>query len=189
MPFELPDLPYSHDALADSGMSKETMEFHHCLHHKAYVDNGNKLISGTEWEGKSLEDIVTGTYDSGAVAQNGIFNNASQHWNHMQFWQMMGPGSNSMPSELQSRITDSFGSIDEFKAQFCAAGVAQFGSGWCWLVETSDGSVKVTKTENGVNRSVSVRRLCWAAMSGNTRITSISATNGQSIWQIFWTSL
>ena len=91
MAFELPDLPYAHDALADLGMSRETMEYHHDIHHKAYVDNGNKLIDGTEWAGKSLEDIITGTYQSGAVAQNGIFNNASQHWNHMQFWGNDGP--------------------------------------------------------------------------------------------------
>jgi len=65
MAFELPDLPYSHDALAGSGMSKETLEYHHDIHHKAYVDNGNKLIAGTEWEGKSLEDIVKGTYQAG----------------------------------------------------------------------------------------------------------------------------
>ena len=92
MAFTLPDLPYSHDALAGLGMSAETLEYHHDLHHNAYVVNGNKLIAGTEWEGKSLEDIITGTYDSSAVAQNGIFNNASQHWNHMKFWEMMGPG-------------------------------------------------------------------------------------------------
>ena len=151
MAFELPDLPYAHDALAGLGMSAETLEYHHDLHHKAYVDNGNKLIAGTEWENKSLEDIITGTYDPGAVAQNGIFNNASQHWNHMQFWEMMGPGGSAMPSELTSAINDSFGSADEFKAQFAAAGAGQFGSGWCWLVKDKDGSLKVTKTENGVN--------------------------------------
>ena len=98
MAFELPDLPYSHDALADLGMSQETLEYHHDLHHKAYVDNGNKLIAGTEWEGKSVEDIITGTYQAGAVAQNGIFNNASQHWNHVQFWEMMVIG--VLPFEL-----------------------------------------------------------------------------------------
>ena len=75
MAFELPDLPYSHDALAANGMSRETLEFHHDIHHKAYVDNGNKLIAGTEWENKSLEEIITGTYKKDAVAQNGIFNN------------------------------------------------------------------------------------------------------------------
>ncbi len=151
MSFELPDLPYAHDALADSGMSRETLEFHHDLHHKAYVDNGSKLVAGTEWEGKPLEDIIKGTYSAGSVVQNGIFNNASQHWNHCQFWKMMGPSLVSMPSELEARITDAFGSVDEFKAQFSAAGASQFGSGWCWLVAEGDGSLKVTKTANGVN--------------------------------------
>ena len=151
MSFSLPDLPYAHDALADAGMSSETLEFHHDLHHKAYVDNGNNLIAGTEWESRTLEEIITGTYDAGAVAQNGIFNNASQHWNHVQFWEMMGPGPGSMPSELEARINDSFGSVDEFKSQFVAAGVGQFGAGWCWLAEESGGTLKVTKTENGVN--------------------------------------
>jgi len=127
MAFELPDLPYAHDALAAGGMSKETLEYHHDLHHKAYVDNGNKLIAGTEWENKSLEDIVKGTYAAGDVAQNGIFNNASQHWNHMQFWEMMGPNSGAMPGELEKRINESFGSVDKFKEEFSAAGAGQFG--------------------------------------------------------------
>lgn len=150
MAFELPDLPYAHDALASGGMSKETLEFHHDIHHKAYVDNGNKAISGTEWDGRSVEEIVKGTYQSGAVAQNGIFNNASQHWNHSQFWQMMGPNGGKMPSELESRLADAFGSVEKFKEEFGAAGAGQFGSGWCWLV-SDGGSLKVTKTENGVN--------------------------------------
>ena len=151
MAFELPDLPYAHDALSELGMSKETLEYHHDLHHKAYVDNGNKLISGTEWASKTLEEIIVGTYTAGSVAQNGIFNNASQHWNHIQFWEMMGPGGKSIPSELSSAISENFGSIDKFKEEFCAAGAGQFGSGWCWLVKDTDGSLKVTKTENGVN--------------------------------------
>ena len=151
MAFELPDLPYAHDALSEFGMSKETLEFHHDLHHKAYVDNGNKLIEGTEWANKSLEAIVVGTYQAGSVAQNGIFNNASQHWNHVQFWEMMGPGGNNMPSELSSALNENFGSVDKFKEDFCAAGAGQFGAGWCWLVKDKDGSLKVTKTENGVN--------------------------------------
>ncbi|MEM0977650.1 MAG: superoxide dismutase [Pseudomonadota bacterium] len=150
MAFELPDLPYAHDALADGGMSKETLEYHHDLHHKAYVDNGNKLISGTEWDGKTMEDIIVGTYDKTAVAQNGIFNNISQLWNHNQFWEMMGPQGRNMPSELEARIVDAFGSVDQFKADFAAAGAGQFGSGWCWLV-LDGGELKITKTENGVN--------------------------------------
>ena len=151
MAFELPNLPYAHDALSEFGMSKETLEYHHDLHHKAYVDNGNKLIDGTEWSDKSLEEIIVGTYQAGSVAQNGIFNNASQHWNHIHFWEMMGPSGNNMPSELSSAINENFGSIEKFKADFCAAGAGQFGAGWCWLVKDTDGSLKITKTENGVN--------------------------------------
>ena len=151
MAFTLPDLPYAHDALAEFGMSAETLEYHHDLHHNAYVVNGNKLIAGTDWDGKSLEDIITGTYDAKAVAQNGIFNNASQHWNHMQFWEMMSPNLTGLPSELEAAINDSFGSFDKFKQDFCASGVGQFGSGWVWLVKSNDGGLKISKTENGVN--------------------------------------
>ena len=151
MTLELPNLPYNHDALAEAGMSKETLEFHHDSHHKAYVDNGNKLLAGTDWESKSLEEIIVGTFDANAKAQNGIFNNVSQHWNHNQFWKMMGPDNQNMPSELESALTESFGSIDKFKEEFVAAGVGQFGSGWCWLVKDTDDQLKITKTENGVN--------------------------------------
>lgn len=151
MAFELPELPYAYDALAAAGMSQETLEFHHDLHHKAYVDNGNKLIAGTEWEAQSVEQIIIGTYQVGAVAQNGIFNNASQHWNHMQFWQMMGPKGRNMPAKLKAALTKAFGSVDGFKEAFAAAGAGQFGAGWCWLVQEAHGGLSVTKTENGVN--------------------------------------
>ena len=104
------------------------------------------------WAGKSLEDIITGTYQSGAVAQNGIFNNASQHWNHMQFWEMMGPGTGGMPGELESALVEAFGSVDKVQGKTSPPPArAQFGSGWAWLVKDTDGSLKVTKTENGVN--------------------------------------
>ena len=151
MAFTLPDLPYAHDALASKGMSSETLEFHHDLHHNAYVTNGNAAIAGTEWEGKSLEEIIVGTYDASSVAQNGIFNNISQLWNHNQFWEMMGPGESKMPGELESALVENFGSVADFKSAFSAAGAGQFGSGWCWLVKNADGSLAVTKTENGVN--------------------------------------
>ena len=151
MAFELPDLPYAHDALASKGMSAETLEFHHDLHHNAYVTNGNKAIADTEWADKSLEEIIKGTYDTSSVAQNGIFNNISQLWNHNQFWEMMGSDGKTMPTELDAALVESFGSVAEFKTQFCAAGVGQFGSGWVWLVKDTDGDLKVTKTENGVN--------------------------------------
>jgi len=151
MAFTLPDLPYAHDALAPLGMSRETLEFHHDIHHKAYVDNGNKLVAGTPWEGKSLDEIVVGTYAAGAVAQSGLFNNASQHWNHNLFFEVMGPANKAMPGALEKALTDSFGSVAKFKEDFAAAGAAQFGSGWAWLVMDKDGILKVTKTENGVN--------------------------------------
>ena len=151
MSFELLDLPYSHDSLSDLGMSKETLEYHHDLHHKAYVDNGNKLISGTDWENKSIEEIITGNYDKSKIVQNGIFNNASQHWNHNQFWEMMGTSGKTIPSELEKSLIENFQSIENFKEQFIAAGVSQFGSGWCWLVKNKDDSLAITKTENGVN--------------------------------------
>ena len=152
MAFELPDLPYPHDALADGGMSKETLEYHHDIHHNTYVNTTNKMVEGTEWEGKSLEEIIKGNYDPNAVAQSGLFNNASQAWNHNQFWPMMSPkGGGSMPSELESRINDAFGSVDDFKEKFVSKGGGQFGSGWVWLVVDKDGSLKVTNTENGVN--------------------------------------
>ena len=151
MAFELPPLPYSHDALSDGGMSKETLEYHHDLHHKAYVDNGNKLLLGTEHETKSLEDIVKDTYEEGKLVQSGLFNNASQHWNHIQFWEMMSPGESIIPKVLENALSASFGSVAKFKEDFCAAGVGQFGSGWCWLVQTEGGSLEITKHENGVN--------------------------------------
>ena len=151
MAFELKDLPYSYDALQSNGMSKETLEFHHDLHHKAYVDNGNKLIAGTEFESMTLEEIVVKSFNKGEVAQSGIFNNASQHWNHMQFWEMMGPRKHDIPSELSKEINENFGSFDSFKEEFCTAGIGQFGSGWVWLVKNQDSSLSVSKTENGVN--------------------------------------
>ena len=151
MAFTLPDLPYAHDALSSNGMSAETMEFHHDLHHNAYVTNGNAAVAGTDWDGKSLEKIIVGTYDASSVAQSGVFNNISQLWNHNQFWEMMGPGESKMPGDLEAALVESFGSVADFKTSFSAAGAGQFGSGWCWLVKNADGSLAVTKTENGVN--------------------------------------
>ncbi|PKP67539.1 MAG: superoxide dismutase [Alphaproteobacteria bacterium HGW-Alphaproteobacteria-8] len=148
MAFELPDLPYAHDALAGAGMSRETLEYHHDLHHKAYVDNGAKLLAGSGLEGKSLEEIVVATYGDDAKA--GLFNNASQHWNHIQFWEMMSPKSGAIPGALEKRLVDAFGSVAKFKEDFVAAGVGQFGSGWAWLV-VDGGALKITKTPNGVN--------------------------------------
>ena len=145
MSFTLPDLPYAHDALGPY-MSKETLEFHHDKHHAAYVTNGNNLLKGTEWEGKSLEEIVKGSYGKNA----GLFNNAGQHYNHIHFWKWMKPGGggDKIPGALEKAIVDGIGSVAKMKEEFTQAGVTQFGSGWCWLA-VKDGKVAVMKTPNG----------------------------------------
>ena len=189
MAFTLPDLPYSHDALEAGGMSRETLEFHHDKHHNAYVAKLNELVAGTEWEGKSLEDIVKGTYQKGAVAQNGIFNNASQQWNHAQCWEMMGPTPGPLPANLEAAIKDSFGSVEEFKKKFAEAGVGQFGSGWVWLVKNADGKLEIHQDRKRRElRCAPVRRRCWAATCGSTATTSTSATRAPSTWRTSWTS-
>ena len=149
MAHTLPDLPYAIDALGPY-MSQETLEFHHGKHHNTYVVNLNNLVKGTEFENMALEDIVKKTYNVADKA--GIFNNASQHWNHGLFWAWMKPnGGGNMPGELEKRVVDSFGSVDKFKEAFIAKGAGQFGSGWCWLVSTANGKLEVTSTPNGVN--------------------------------------
>jgi Fe-Mn family superoxide dismutase len=116
MAFSLPDLPYPHDALSPRACRARRLEFHHDIHHKAYVDNGNKAVAGTEWENKSLEEIVAGTYQPGRRGAVGIFNNASQHWNHNQFWQWMTPGDSPHARRGSERaITEAFGSVQDFK--------------------------------------------------------------------------
>ncbi len=148
MAFDLEPLPYAHNALAPV-MGEETLQLHHGKHHKKYVDTLNDLIKGTEYEGKDLETIVKGSF--GKADQQGIFNNAGQHWNHILFWKWMKPnGGGAMPGELENRIKSDFGSVDAFKSEFVKAGVSQFGSGWCWLV-IDNGQLKVTKTPNAEN--------------------------------------
>ena len=144
MSFTLPDLPYAHDALQPY-MSKETLEYHHDKHHLAYVNNGNNLLKGTEFEGKPLEEIVKGAYGKNQA----LFNNAGQHFNHLHFWKWMKPnGGGAIPGDLEKALIDGFGSVAKAKEDFIAAGVGQFGSGWAWLAVV-DGKVAVTKTPNG----------------------------------------
>ena len=147
MSFTLPELPYAYDALAPH-MSRETLEYHHDKHHKAYVDNGNKLLVGSGLEGKSLEEIVKGSFGKNA----GLFNNAAQHYNHMHFWKWMkaGGGDDKIPSKLKAKIDSDLGGVEKMKADFAQAGVTQFGSGWCWLA-VKDGKLTVMKTANGEN--------------------------------------
>jgi superoxide dismutase, Fe-Mn family len=144
MSFTLPELPYSHDALAPY-MSKETLEYHHDKHHLAYVNNGNNLLKGSGLEDKPLEEIVKASFGKNP----GLFNNAGQHYNHLHFWKWMKPkGGGKIPSELEKRIISDLGSVDKMKEEFIQAGTTQFGSGWAWLT-VKDGKIVVTKTANG----------------------------------------
>lgn len=148
--FELPELPYSYDALAPY-MSAETLEYHHDKHHLAYVSKGNELIEGTGLEGKSLDEIVVAAFKDPKHA--GLFNQVGQHWNHLHFWNWMKPngGGTSLSGVLEKDINDSFGSFGAFREKFIAAGAGQFGSGWCWLVMDGNGKLDVMKTSNGEN--------------------------------------
>jgi len=145
MAFELPDLPYAHDALGPY-MSAETLEFHHDKHHQAYVTNGNNILAETDLKNETLENIVIKSHGNNA----GLFNNAAQHYNHLHFWKMMTPGGSKVPSNLESKINEDLGGMDKFRADFINAGVTQFGSGWCWL-ELKNGKLSVSKTPNGEN--------------------------------------
>jgi Fe-Mn family superoxide dismutase len=140
-----PALPYAENALEPT-ISAKTIGFHYGKHHKAYVDNLNKLIAGTKFEGLPLEDIIKKT--AGKPEHTGIFNNAAQAWNHTFFWNSLTSNGGGKPSEvLMKKIEESFGSFDDFLKEFTEAAKTQFGSGWAWLV--LDGNkLKVMKTPN-----------------------------------------
>ena len=140
MPFTLPPLPYSKDALAPH-LTAETLEFHHGKHHNAYVVNLNKLLDGQNKGDADLEDIIK-------TSDGGVFNNAAQIWNHTFYWNSMKPGGGGAPTgALAAAIDRDLGGFDKFKEAFAAAAATQFGSGWAWLVW--DGSkLAVTKTGN-----------------------------------------
>jgi len=135
MPLELPDLPYPYDAL-EPHIDAETMQIHHDAHHKAYVDNANAALAGTEWADRPVEAILSVGIDVlPEEKQAAVRNNAGGHANHSLFWQIMSPDGGGAPSgELASAIDDVFGSVDVLKAALNDGGVKRFGSGWTWLV-------------------------------------------------------
>lgn len=141
MEHKLPELPYKQDALAPY-ISAETLEYHYGKHHKAYVDNLNKLIIGTEFQQMTLEELVRRT--SGPVN-----NNAAQHWNHSFYWNCLAPNAGGEPTgEVAEAITKNFGSFAQFKEKFTTTATTLFGSGWAWLVKNNDGSLGVESTSN-----------------------------------------
>ncbi|PZP56345.1 MAG: superoxide dismutase [Micavibrio aeruginosavorus] len=149
MAFTLPELPYAYDALQPY-MSKETLEFHHDKHHKAYVDKANELINGTGLEGKSLEEAMVAAYNQ---KNQPLFNNLGQHYNHVHFWNWMKKdgGGKKIPGSVEAKIQSDLGGYDKFKTDFVAAGVGQFGSGWAWLALDANGKLEIVKTPNGEN--------------------------------------
>ena len=139
--FTLPELPFSHDALAPA-MSAETIEYHWGKHHRSYVTNLNNLVKGTEWEGRALEDIIRGS-------AGGLFNNAAQHFNHSFFWKCLTPNGGGRPEgALLAAIEKTWGSFDAFVAAFSKQTAGNFGSGWTWLVKDADGSLAIVNTSN-----------------------------------------
>lgn len=145
MAFELPDLPYAHDAL-EPHIDAKTMEIHHGKHHAGYTKKLNAAIEGTDHEGKSIEQILK---DGKSVAA--IRNNGGGYYNHSLFWKVMSPNGGGTPSgELADAINDVFGSFDKFKDEFSNAAATQFGSGWAWLC-VSNGKLEVCSTPNQDN--------------------------------------
>ena len=144
-PLVLPPLPYAENAL-EPIITAKTMSFHYGKHHKAYVDNLNKLVAGTDFASLSLDKIITST--AGKLEHTAIFNNAAQSWNHSFYWNSLTPkGGGEPPDALKQKIEASFGSVDSCKKELASTAVSQFGSGWAWLV--LDGTLlKVVKTAN-----------------------------------------
>ncbi|MEO9870304.1 superoxide dismutase [Ekhidna sp.] len=146
MAFELPNLPYAHDAL-EPHIDAKTMEIHHGKHHAAYVSKVNAAIEGADMDGKSIEDLCKNHSDNAAVRNNG-----GGHFNHTLFWSVMSPNGGGEPSgALADAINSAFGSFDKFKEEFSNAAATRFGSGWAWLCKNSDGSVSVCSTANQDN--------------------------------------
>jgi Fe-Mn family superoxide dismutase len=144
MAFELPPLPYDKGALAPH-MSAETLEFHHGKHHKAYVDNTNKMIAEKGLEGAKLSDVVLAAKERG---DKGLFNNSGQIWNHSFFWQCLSPEQQKPTGKLADMINDTFGGHEKLLEELKKEAVGHFASGWGWLI-LDQGSLKVTSLHDG----------------------------------------
>ncbi|MBX3748406.1 MAG: superoxide dismutase [Verrucomicrobiae bacterium] len=152
MAHELAPLPYGPNAL-EPVIDAATMEIHHGRHHKAYVDNLNKALAGQPaLEAKSLDALIADLASVPDAIRGPVRNNGGGHWNHTFFWRTMGPGSGGAPSGgLADEIAATFGSFDDFKARFEAAGLGRFGSGWVWLLRNAAGKLEIASTANQDN--------------------------------------
>jgi superoxide dismutase, Fe-Mn family len=147
MAFELPDLPYGYEAL-EPHIDEATMRVHHDAHHKAYVDNANAALEGTEWAGQSVESVLASIEAIPEDKRTAVRNNAGGHANHSLFWTIMSPDGGGEPGgELRSAIEDAIGSFAELRSAINDAGVKRFGSGWSWLVWDGTG-LQVYSTAN-----------------------------------------
>ena len=147
MAFELPKLPYAHDAL-EPHIDARTMEIHHGKHHAGYTNKLNAAIAGTDLEGKSIEDILANVSADGA----GVRNNGGGFYNHSLFWSVMSPNGGGEPTgEVAEAIKAAFGDYETFKDKFAAAAKTRFGSGWAWLCVKEDGKLEVCSTPNQDN--------------------------------------
>jgi Fe-Mn family superoxide dismutase len=147
--FALPKLPYAADAL-EPHIDARTMEIHHGRHHKAYVDNLNKIVAGTDWAKMSIDDVLRGIKQIPEKVRPGVINNGGGHYNHTMFWEIMSAKSGA-PSKELSKAIDDFGGMDKLKKEVNAAGLARFGSGWAWVVvnKAADGPpLRVIHTAN-----------------------------------------
>jgi Fe-Mn family superoxide dismutase len=139
MAYSVPDLPYDYAAL-EPHIDEQTMRIHHDKHHQAYVDKANAALEGTEWDGKSVEEVLKNLDALPADKQNAVRNNGGGHYNHSLFWEWMSPDGGGEPTgALADAINSTFGSFEDFKAKFKEAGVNQFGSGWSFLVHDGSG--------------------------------------------------
>lgn len=146
--YELPKLPYQYNEL-EPYIDELTMTIHHTKHHQAYIDNANKVLTGTEFENFEVEQILRKIDGIPESIRNTVRNNAGGHYNHSLFWNFMGPGKGGSPSaELSDMINKKFESFDKFTGQFNSAAIGRFGSGWAWLVLDSNKNVSITSTAN-----------------------------------------
>jgi Fe-Mn family superoxide dismutase len=152
MAFELPALPYAHDAL-EPHIDTKTMEIHHGKHHAAYVTNLNAAVAGTEWENKSIEEIMANI----SKLSPAVRNNGGGHFNHSLFWTILSPNGGGAPQgALAEAINSTFETFDNFKAEFAKAATTRFGSGWAWLCVKSDGSLCVCSSPNQDNPTMDI---------------------------------
>jgi superoxide dismutase, Fe-Mn family len=150
MAYEVPPLPYDYNALEPT-IDDETMHLHHDKHHQAYVTNANAALDGTEWADKPVEEVLQNLSSLPQDKQGPVRNNAGGHYNHSLFWEWMSPDGGGEPDgELRAALDSTFGSLDDFKAQFKDAGVKRFGSGWAWLVHDGSG-LAIVSTANQDN--------------------------------------